>query len=570
MLESYTDKKRTRESRAAIEKIYITMRQLVIRGSYKPNGISGQALKEGLLALSPEIYGSITDPERVELDGLLYVIDRLPIGIEECRFIKLTAQEGFENTSLEVLVPLKRRRNCYRVDQDRMYIEMTRGRSDIYDILTHLTFLYNEAGKIKTHNIDNKGRVSDDWKRLENVVEMEMAGDRPDENQALVYLSNIIGRTIDETRDAISKFKNNKTSYSLYRIIYWLGKISIEESKKGFYKEITFSAKLREIIGHHIYGELWATNIKKFIYERGWKDKKVHIISSNLHSVLNTLFGLFALKDEGKFIDVEELALHSSTEKNQELRQKIKAFALENGMHELHDTFGTNLSVQIYDLSKAPANLFAESFSLKHNFDDTIVLVMDYAFGEQAYECFDELLKPYEGDRESFSLNLASINIMGKAGILIGKKGDLMIPNAFVFEGTADNYPLENDFRKADFEQSGIAVYEGPMITVLGTSLQNRDVLNHFRYSSWQAIGLEMEGAHYQKAIQAAIKIRKSVNDNIKIRYAYYASDNPLISGNTLASGSLGAEGIKPTYVITKKMLQRIFEVQENQKSAAY
>ncbi|MFW5760028.1 MAG: hypothetical protein ACOCXH_03490, partial [Cyclobacteriaceae bacterium] len=78
MLESYTDKKRTRESRAAIEKIYITMRQLVIRGSYKPNGISGQALKEGLLALSPEIYGSITDPERVELDGLLYVIDRLP------------------------------------------------------------------------------------------------------------------------------------------------------------------------------------------------------------------------------------------------------------------------------------------------------------------------------------------------------------------------------------------------------------------------------------------------------------------------------------------------------------
>lgn len=543
------------------------MRQLVIRGSYKPNGISGHALKEGLLVLSPEIYGSITDPERVELDGLLYVIDRLPLGIEECRFIKLTAREGFENTDLEVLIPLKRRRNCYRVDQDRMYIEMTRGRSDIYDILTHLTFLYNEADKIRLHNIDNKGRVSDDWKRLEQVVEMEMAGEQPDQNQALVYLSNIIGRTIDETRDAILKFTTNKTSYSLYRIIYWLGKISIEETKKGFYKEVTFSAKLREIIGHHIYGELWASNIKKFIFENGWKDKKVHIISSNLHSVLNTLFGLAALQSESRFADVEDLALQSSNEKSQELKQKINNFALENGMHELYDTYGTNLSVQIYDLAEAPEALFRNTFSLPHDFQNTILLVMDYAFGEQAFECFDELLKPYEIGEESFSLNIASINIMGKAGILCGKKGDLMIPNAFVFEGTADNYPLENDFEKSDFEQSGISVYEGPMITVLGTSLQNRDVLNHFRYSSWKAIGLEMEGAHYQKAIQAAIKIRKSVNDHIKIRYAYYASDNPLVSGNTLASGSLGAEGIKPTYVITKKMLQKIFSVAESEKS---
>lgn len=564
MQESYHDKKRARESRAAIEKIYITMRQLVIRGNYKPNGFSGQALKEGLLALSPEIYGSITDPERVELDGLLYVIDRLPVGIEECRFIKLTAKEGFENTDLEPLIPSKRRRNCYRVDQDRMYIEMTRGRSDIYDILTHLTFLYNEADKIKKHNIDTKGRVSDDWKRLQEVVEQEMAGDVIDENRALVYLSNIIGRTIDETKEAIIKFKRNKTSYSLFRIIYWLGKISIEESKKGFYQEITFSAKLREIIGHHIYGELWATNIKQFIFEKDWIDRPVHIISSNLHSVLNTLFGLTALQEDGSFADVESLALQSSSEKNEHLKQKIKQYALENGMHELHDTHGTNLSVQIYDLRKVPDEVFENSLGLQHSFKDNILLVMDYAFGEQAYECFDELLKPYEVEYDNLPLNIASINIMGKAGTLCGKKGDLMIPTSFVFEGTADNYPIENDFQKNDFEQSGISIFHGPMITVLGTSLQNRDILNHFRYSSWQAVGLEMEGAHYQKAIQSAIKIRKSINDHIKVRYAYYASDNPLLTGNTLASGSLGAEGIKPTYLITKKMLQKIFLVEKN------
>ncbi|EGJ33145.1 hypothetical protein LYNGBM3L_50830, partial [Moorena producens 3L] len=40
--------------------------------------------------------------------------------------------------------------------------------------------------------------------------------------------------------------------------------------------------------------------------------------------------------------------------------------------------------------------------------------------------------------------------------------------------------------------------------------------------------------------------------------YAYYASDNPLRTGSTLASGSLGAEGILPTYLITKKILEKV------------
>jgi hypothetical protein len=109
-----------------------------------------------------------------------------------------------------------------------------------------------------------------------------------------------------------------------------------------------------------------------------------------------------------------------------------------------------------------------------------------------------------------------------------------------------------------DFQESGIPVYEGAMITVLGTSLQNKDILRYFRDSSWKAIGLEMEGAHYQKAIQAASKIRKSVDPDIKLRYAYYASDNPLETGSTLASGSLGLDGVKPTYAITGKILEGI------------
>jgi hypothetical protein len=136
-----------------------------------------------------------------------------------------------------------------------------------------------------------------------------------------------------------------------------------------------------------------------------------------------------------------------------------------------------------------------------------------------------------------------------------------MIPNAHINEGTADNYAFENELTAAMFEGNDIPVFAGPMITVLGTSLQNRELLKFFHESTWAAIGLEMEGAYYQKAIQSASRIRKSIHPNVKVRYAYYASDNPLETGSTLASGGLGSTGVKPTYLITIKILEQIFNI---------
>ena len=75
----YISRSRAQESSAAIEKLYITMRHLFNRGFYKPMGVSGETLREALLSLRPEIYGTIAE-EKVELNGLLYVIERLPVG----------------------------------------------------------------------------------------------------------------------------------------------------------------------------------------------------------------------------------------------------------------------------------------------------------------------------------------------------------------------------------------------------------------------------------------------------------------------------------------------------------
>ena len=223
----------------------------------------------------------------------------------------------------------------------------------------------------------------------------------------------------------------------------------------------------------------------------------------------------------------------------------------------IKDSSGTNIDVQIFDSSKI--DFSHTEINRETSTSDPVVIVMDYAFGEQAYETIDELLKPFKTGKDKTHLNVDSISVMGKAGILEGSKGDIMIPSAHIFEGTADNYPFKNELTVEDFDTKDLQVFEGTMVTVLGTSLQNKDLLKFFHDSTWNVIGLEMEGVHYQKAIQAASKIRRSINPDVKVRYAYYASDNPLETGGTLASGGLGSSGVKPTYLITQQILKQIF-----------
>jgi hypothetical protein len=439
---------------------------------------------------------------------------------------------------------------------------MTRGRSDIYDILTHLTFLYNEAEKIRRNALDHKGRETPDWMKLRELVEQEAREEDCDLEAAYSYLSNVLSRTYEETRRAYQQFAVDPTRHSLFHIVYYLGKLSIEEAQGKGDREIKFSNTLRERIGHHVYGELWANNIKSILEKKGLIARPVHIISANLHSFVNIVYGYHAL-GRSSYEEIEKLAVEISHQKKTQLFKKIHDFALKNGLIEVIDQSGTNISIQIIDTAQLPGEWVAPDIP-KATADQEqlpVLLIMDYAFGEQAYECMDELLKPYDEENGSYPLQIESISIMGKAGILQGRKGDIMIPTAHVFEGTADNYPFNNELDVDALRGHGLEVCVGPMITVLGTSLQNKDVLRYFLRSSWRAIGLEMEGAHYQKAIQAAAKIRSSINPEVKLRYAYYASDNPLETGSTLASGSLGLEGVKPTYLIAFNILRQIFSV---------
>ena len=555
----------SQKARVAIRSLKTITDALALRGFYRPSGRFGKSLSESLKILNPEIYGSMNDSKVVEIKGLEYIVDRLPKGVEKCERIILTEEGQFKETTFEKLEPLKRRRTAYKINDKEMCFVISRGLSELYDIITHITFLYIESKKVYTKMKDEHENITIEWGKLEKYINYSTAEKKKNLDSALWNLSLILGRPFSETKQTYNYFeinrKNHKSCNCFFTTIYEMGK-RIKNEKESDKKDLViyFSPSLINIIGQQHFGKKWAENIKNKICQLGFEKRPIHIISANLHSVVNTLYANKISQSKG--FNSKEKNIYDFYYENQDEQKNIKEYAKKHGFYEIKDKSETHIDTQLIDLSKIDSKGVCPEIKTDLSCIEKtkpIILVMDYAFGAQASELMENLLAPYFFNENKIpkKFNFRSISIMGKAGILTGKKGDIMLATAHVFEGTSDNYIFNNDLTDKDFTES-VDVYTGPLITVLGTSLQNQYVLKRLK-ASWKAIGLEMEGGHYQRAISSA-KIKGYIPDNIKIRYAYYASDNPIKSGQTLAEAALGKEGIKPTYFITEAIIKKILE----------
>src|SRR5690606_12912691 len=203
---------------------------------------------------------------------------------------------------------------------------------------------------------------------------------------ALTHTANILGRTFKEVTTMYPKFMIAGNEERFLNIIYWLGKLALEETVNNNKRIVTFSPVLRERLGHHIHGEIWADAVKQYLLENNLMHRPVHIISANMHSVMNTLFTPEALKEELKGRTPMEMYEDLSDKGNGQLRNKIMKVALDNGMKFLEDSSGTNIDVQIFDTAKLKETYGKKEFIDRPEDDKPVILVMDYAFGEQAYE----------------------------------------------------------------------------------------------------------------------------------------------------------------------------------------
>ena len=357
-----------------------------------------------------------------------YVIERLPKGIEECTQIILTAQEDLENTSFEKIIPPKRRRTSYRVSEKEIAFVITRGLSEIYDILTHLTFLEIEARKLLNEIQDSRGELIREWRHLETIVQGGKSLSGPELDRALWDLSVILGSTFQETRTTYEYLEQpsetGEANSGLFHFIYNLGRRMLEESvSRDNELMVRFTPSLKDMIGRHKYGEKWAQTIHMKLREWGLEDRPIHVISANLHSVVNLLYGHGAICRSGAAdADTDILSFIPQIRRQAD---RVLAYARDHGLHEIPDTVGTHIDCQIIDtgrLGEIPLHPELTLFPPEGTSESPVILVMDYAFGTQAFEAMDELLAPFKDGEKTVPHNFQSISVMGKAGILSGKK----------------------------------------------------------------------------------------------------------------------------------------------------
>ena len=203
-------------------------------------------------------------------------------------------------------------------------------------------------------------------------------------------------------------------------------------------------------------------------------------------------------------------------------------------------------------------------------------MIMDYAFGEQAYESMDELLTTlprYRAIAIPFTICLSPASTSWARQVSWrGSRVIIMIPDAHIFEGTADNYPLQKRLLGRAIRGAGPGCLRRPHgHRARHQPAKPRDPSSTSSNSSWQCRRPRNGGRPLPEGHPGGHPHpQKRQIPSIKLRYAYYASDNPLVTGHTLASGSLGVDGVKPTYLITIEILKQIFSLPKRRRRRSH
>ncbi|TVR91000.1 MAG: hypothetical protein EA428_06925 [Spirochaetaceae bacterium] len=512
-------------------------------------------------ALNPAIHRGAADDRFIDFGALTYAVRRLPQNVTHTFGYLLVDELPQAYTPPEhffrVIHTTARRRDVWEMLPGKSMVLLRSGLSDLLDLVSCLCLYAVEARKIRKRLQEQRYLM-----KIQNYLAGDVDAVGPDQND--LRLEALFGEL---------PFNPEETQ-SLRQI--WPVDTVTRLSEIVLHREMfTVDVRRRKRSYNTQRTEIWTSQIAAATRsllgcEPGSlaPDRPVHIVSSNTHSVVNCLTPWHAahqpeVLDWARRARPELIAhdwdspsdcfyavLRDYLAEHPEAKQDIKRDEEAHGIAGLTETASTGIQVQLIDLSKlAGADIDPDLPSFGAERNDLIVNI-DYAFGEQAQYIINNLLL-------LFGANLASVSFLGKAGALQGERGDILIPTAFIEQGSdifepLPNYPLER--LKQRFSKRG--VFSGPMLTVRGTLLQSREMLQFYR-EIWGCIGLEMEGAHYYRRIVEAAELGV-ISQKVRMRSFYYVSDLPEESTASLSAPLRAWEGVPPLYGITREVLYDI------------
>ena len=526
--------------------------------------------------LEPALHPGANAKE-LDFDALRYAVSRLPANVTRT-FVYLLSDElplefsdpdkTFRSISTEA-----RRRNIWEMLPGKNMVLLRTRISDLFDFVTCLCVYSVEAVKIRKRMGDSEV-LTDLIRRYEGRTprhEGYVATDTTDDLEGLPFT--------DEERRGLATVWPDHALEVLRGIAFHREAVHIDvrrqihtyNSRRTDLWTKQISGATRDLIGCDP-GDLPAT-------------VRVHVISSNTHSVTNCL-NPFYTERMGDILSWSEEVSHPATsgtwvnpmdlcyaaggdyisshpEIYSDYSREINA-----GTVRLVETVSTGIEVQLVDLSRLSGHSIDPALpstpvdaagpnGAKDAGTDLLVNI-DYAFGEQAEEIIRNLIL-------LFGTRLKSINVLGKAGALIGSRGDILVPTAFIEQSSDNFYPFGErvrcDLSALEALAPGSQVHSGPLLTVSGTLLQNSTMLHFYRHI-WDCIGLEMEGSYYYRQILESQQL-EVIGGDIPLRFLYYVSDLPLSRAEDLSISLSPVEGIPPLYAITRQILAEIFKQEQ-------
>ncbi len=500
--------------------------------------------------LAPAMHVYLHDPHRIDVDALAYVVRRLPENVTRTLAWFFTddipALYAEPSRLFPVMTTAARRRSVWEMLPGKNMVLLRTGLSDILDFLTCLCVFSLESHKIRRRLYDP-------------ALLLRLSACRGAEAQGLCDGPEALAEfpLTAEERTGLVNLWGEKTLSRLYELVLhhedW--QLVVERQVNNYNSRRTEK-----------WTNLVATAVRELTGSDPWDlpaEWKVHLISSNTHSVANCLSPFPRLhRDEilawaeahhlvnEPWAEEQDLlyVLAAAWVKADPQRHPTRAQERSWGLLRLEDEASTGIAVQLIDSSRLSPLV---DDKLEKVSPCQLIVNIDYAFGVQAEEIIRSLIS-------IFPNRVSSINVLGKAGSLSGQRGDLLIPNAFILQADDSFYPLNNPVSEERLRQYAPAsrIVQGPLLTVEGTLLQNRALLNFYR-NIWKCIGLEMEGVHYARAVTEARQLGVLAPDS-PARYYYYVSDVPLEAGQQLSQPLSPWEGVPPLYAITREVLNQI------------
>lgn len=510
-------------------------------------------------SLRPALHPKIDD-EEIDTGALAYAVGRLPATVTQTAFFYLTGSlpalyrdpdRMFSRVSTRA-----RRRLAWELFPGKVMVLLRDGISDITDFLTCLCCYGVEAYKLRT-----RFRSSEDVLRL---YELAAGVDAQREEQLLTAIRLSPGE--------IAGLR------ALWGTQVW---IRLKELLLH-HEDVAFEVDQQIDNYNSRAAELWVSQIREAaskLVDLEDPELRVHIVSSNTHSVSNCLspwlernrekvvaWGrthrpeLFGCETEGCAIgawhnpsDLLYVLARDYLAENEEAAAARETLDLEHGHVNLEGTAYTGIEVDLFDVRALDGGAIDPALTIPEIEHPTLIVNVDYAFGQQAEEILSNLLY-------TFGPAIRSVNVLGKAGGLEGDRGDVLLPRATLLQTNDELYPLPNaDLARADLQAlvPDREVHEGPVLTVAGTLLQDRPLLMFYK-RIWKCVGLEMEGSFFARQLIAAVE-SGVVSPDVRSRFVYYVSDVPLKAGHNLSQKLQPWEGVPPLYAVTRAILARIF-----------